>query len=173
MATKQIGTLLWNVKSVTVSGFSRFRLYKLSTTSNSPLFTFTPTTSTCANADHLFNASVDTNSTATSSPAIITATRTCPSQATAGRATHLIFRGPNSSSAGWGFETIQTSGTNFANTGLGTTCNAAPGRGSCRWGDYSSTQIDPSITTRAWGFNQLITGTNQFGWNTRAGQVGP
>jgi hypothetical protein len=172
-ATKQIGTLLFNVRSVNVGGFSRWRLYKLSTTGTTPLFTFTPTTSTCANGDHLFNASVDTNSTSTSALAFVTATRTCPSQAVAGRAAHLIFRGPNSSGAGWVFNTVQTSPTNFAITGLGTSCNAAPGRLSCRWGDYSSTQIDPSSTGRAWGFNQLITGTSQFNWNTRAGQVGP
>lgn len=172
-ATKQIGTLLYNVRSVNVGGFSRWRLYKLSTTGTAPLFTFTPTTTTCANGDHLFNASVDTNSTATTALAFVTATRTCPSQAAAGRAAHLIFRGPNSSAAGWVFNTVETSPTNFAITGLGTSCNAAPGRLACRWGDYSSTQIDPSNTGRAWGFNQLITGTSQFNWNTRAGQVGP
>ena len=170
--TKQIGTLLFNVRSVNVGGFSRWRLYKLSTTGTSPLFTFTPTTSTCANGDHLFNASVDTNSTSTTALAFVTATRTCPSQATAGRAAHLIFRGPNSSATGWVFNTVETSAAQFATSTSGTSCNAASPRLACRWGDYSSTQIDPSNTVQAWGFNQLATGTTQFDWNTRAGRVG-
>jgi hypothetical protein len=161
-ASKQIGGRLWNVHAVNSSGFARWRLYKLSTTGTSPLFTFTPTTSTCANADHLFNPSVDTNSASTSALAFVTASRTCPSQATSGRAAHLIFRGPNSSPTGWVFNTVQTSATQFVGCGSG-----------CRWGDYSATQIDPSNTGRAWGFNQLVTGSSQFSWNTRAAQAGP
>jgi len=175
-ATKQIGSSLWNVHSVGVGGFARARLYKFSTSGTSPLFTKTLRTSTCDNVDHVFNASVDTNSTAAGSLAFVTATRTCPSQATAGRAAHLIFRGDNSNSPGWVFTTIETSTTNYA-TENGVACNtAAPPnkpRTSCRWGDYSATQIDPSNTGRAWGFNQLVTGTTSFNWNTRAGLVGP
>jgi len=175
-ATKQIGSNLWNVHSINVGGFSRWRLYKFSTSGTSALFTFTPTTSTCANADDLFNASVDTNSTAAGTLAFVTASRTCQSQSTAGRAAHLVFRGNNSSSAGWISTTVETSTTNFA-TENGVACNtAAPPnkpRASCRWGDYSATQIDPSNTGRAWGFNQLVTGTTSFNWNTRAGLVGP
>jgi hypothetical protein len=171
--TKQLGGFLWNVRSINVGGFARWQLYKLSTTGTTPLFSFTPTTATCAGADHLFMASVDTNSTAPTALAYVTATRTCPSQGAAGRAAHLIFQGPNASAAGWVFNTVETSATQFSTTGLGTSCNLAPGRGSCRWGDYSSTQIDPATPTRAWGFGQLVTGTTQFNWNTRAGQVGP
>jgi hypothetical protein len=175
-ATKQIGSSLWNVHTINSGGFARFRLYKFSTSGTSPLFTFTPTTSSCSNADHLFSASVDTNSTASGTLAFVTASRTCPSQATAGRAAHLIFRGNNSSSAGWVFNTVETSATNFA-TESGFACNTASPptkpRASCRWGDYSATQIDPSNTGRAWGFNQLVTGTTSFNWNTRAGLVGP
>jgi len=161
-ASKQLGSLLWNVKAVNIGGFARHRLYKLSTTGTTALFTRTPTTSTCANADHLFNPSIDTNSTSTSALAFVTSSRTCPSQATAGNVAHVIFRGPNSSTANWVFTTIQTSASQY--TGCG---------GGCRWGDYSSTQIDPSSTGRAWGFNQLVTGSSQFSWNTRAGLVGP
>src|SRR5262249_19808544 len=152
-ATKQIGSSLWNVHAINVSGFSRFRLYKFSTSGTSPLFTFTPTTTTCQGVDDLFNPSVDTNSTVAGTLAFVTASRTCQSQATAGRAAHLIFRGNNASSAGWVFTTVETSATNFA-TENGVACNtAAPPnkpRNSCRWGDYSATQIDPSNTGRAW-----------------------
>jgi hypothetical protein len=74
------------------------------------------------------------------------------------------------------FNTVETSATNFA-TESGFACNTASPptkpRASCRWGDYSATQIDPSNTGRAWGFNQLVTGTTSFNWNTRAGLVGP
>jgi len=175
-ATKQIGSNLWNVHTINVGGFARFRLYKFSTSGNSPLFTFTPTTSTCSSADHLFNASVDTNSTVSGTLAFVTASRTCPSQSTTGKAAHVIFRGNNSSSAGWVFTTIETSATDYA-TENGIACNTASPpnkpRDSCRWGDYSATQIDPSNTGRAWGFNQLVTGTSSFNWNTRAGLVGP
>jgi hypothetical protein len=175
-ATKQIGSSLWNVHAINVGGFSRFRLYKFSTSGNSPLFTFTPTTTTCQNVDDLFNPSVDTNSTVVGTLAFVTASRTCQSQAATGRAAHLIFRGNNSSSAGWVFTTVETSATNFA-TENGVACNTASPpnkpRNSCRWGDYSATQIDPSNTGRAWGFNQLVTGTTSFNWNTRAGLVGP
>lgn len=170
-ATKQIGTVLWNVHAINVNGFSRVRLYKFSTVSNSPLFTRDLFTSTCLNADDVFNPSVDTNTTLAGTLAFVTASRTCQSQATTGRAAHLVFRGNNSSSPGWVFNTVELSTTNFA-TASSTSCNASS-RGSCRWGDYSSTQIDPSNTARAWGFNQLVTGTTQFNWNTRAGLVGP
>ncbi|HET7679145.1 MAG TPA: hypothetical protein VFK79_03305 [Xanthobacteraceae bacterium] len=183
-ASKQIGSVLWNVHAVNVGGFSRWRMYKVSNFGTSVLFSRTPTTSTCANQDHLFNPSIDTNSTSTSALAFVTASRTCPSQATAGRAAHLIFRGANASNTGWVFSLIATSVNQFTilgGTAGGASCNTTGVgfRGSCRWGDYSSTQIDPSTPTTAWGFNQLITtgslggAQSQFNWTTRGARVGP
>ena len=156
-----------------MGGFSRWRLYKLPTTGTKVLFSRTPTTSGCANADHLFNPSIDTNSASTSALAFVTATRTCPSQPAAGRAAQLIFRGPNSSDRGWAVTNVQTSARQFATDTFGTPCNEIDRRFSCRWGDYSSTQIDPSNTSRAWGFNQLITGSLPSDWEARGALVGP
>jgi hypothetical protein len=159
-ASKQIGSVIWNTHSENIGGFARVRTYMISTTGGL-LASRTTTTGTCANVDHTFNPSVDTNSTVAGTLAFITYSRTCPSQA-AGRAAHLISRGPNTLGAGFVFTTVETSATQF------TGCGSA-----CRWGDYSATQIDPTDTGRAWGFNQLVTGTSQFNWNTRAGKVGP
>jgi hypothetical protein len=166
-ATIQNGTTLWNVHTLNVGGFARWRLYQLSTTGTSALFTFTPTTSDAANVDHLFNASVATNST----DAFVTATRTVPSQATTGNAAMLIFQGSNSSNTGWVYNPIATSTFQYTSDGFGNTCNTSS-RGTCRWGDYSATQLDPSNNAAAWGFNQLITGTDQFSWTTRGALVG-
>jgi hypothetical protein len=174
-ATKQIGGNLWNVHAVNVGGFSRWRMYKLSTSGTSVLFSRTPTTSTCPNADHLFNPSIDTNSSVSGTLAFVTASRTCPTLS-GGRAAHLIFRGNNSSNTGWVFTNVEVSATQFT-TESSVSCNVTnppnKTRTSCRWGDYSATQIDPSNTGRAWGFNQLVTGTVSNQWNTRAGLVGP
>lgn len=175
-ATKQIGTSLWNVHAVNVGGVSRVRLYKMSMSATTPSLVKTLFTASCASANqYTFNPSVDTNS-AGAVNAFVTASRTCRGSGAVGRAAHLIFRGPNNAVGGWGFNLIETSAAQFSNDGNGVVCNNTSAR-SCRWGDYSSTQIDPSSTTSAWGFNQLITtGTisgsgSQFNWRTRAGQV--
>jgi hypothetical protein len=188
-ASKQIGTVMWNVHAINVGGFSRYRLYKVSTGLTSVLFSRTGGTSQtgCTGAEHLFNPSIDTNSasTSTSALAFVTYSRTCPSAGAVGRAAHLVSRGANASNTGWIFTVVATSPNQF--TILGTAANptspcntTGPGlRGSCRWGDYSSTQIDPSAPTTAWGFNQLITtGTlggsqSQFNWNTRGARITP
>jgi hypothetical protein len=184
-ASKQIGSVLWNVHTINLSGRARVRLYKVSTSGTSVLFsrTFATLQTGCSSADHVFNPSIDTNSALAGSLAFITASRTCTS-AGVGNAAHLIFRGPNSSTSGWVFSLIATSPNQFTILGgsAGTkACNTTGTgfRGSCRWGDYSSTQIDPSATTDAWGFNQLVTtgslggSQSQFNWNTRAGRVTP
>ncbi len=184
-ASKQIFGSLWNVHTVNSSGRAVVRLYKVST-SGSLLFRRTLATAQtgCTGTDHVFNPSIDTNSTAPGALAFVTASRTCPSGGAIGRAAHLVFRGPNSSSTGWVFNTIGTSPDQFRILGgsAGTRpCNTTGTgfRGSCRWGDYSSTQIDPSAPTDAWSFNQLVrTGSfggsqSQFNWNTRAGRDTP
>lgn len=170
-ASKQIGTLIWNTHSENSGGFARVRTYRFSTTGGL-LASRTTTTSACA-SQHTFNPSVDTNSTSTSALAYITYSRTCPTVAGTGNAAHLISRGANTLAGGFIFTSVEISATQFTNDGLGHSCNTVPVRFSCRWGDYSATQIDPSDTGRAWGFNQLVTGTTMFNWNTRGAKVGP
>jgi hypothetical protein len=185
-ASKQIGSVMWQVHAVNVSGRAASRLYKVSTSGTSVLFSRTLTTSQtgCTGVDHVFNPSIDTNSTSTSALAFVTTTRTCPA-AGVGNAAHLVFRGANASNTGWVFSTVATSPNQF--TILGTAANPTSPcnttgtglRGSCRWGDYSSTQIDPSTPTTAWGFNQLVTtgslggSQSQFNWNTRGARITP
>jgi hypothetical protein len=96
-----------------------------------------------------------------------------------GNAAHLISRGANTLAGTFIFTSVEISATQFTVDGFGHSCNTVPIRFSCRWGDYSATQIDPSDTGRAWGFNQLvISGSiggagSQFNWNTRGAKVGP
>ena len=170
-ASTQMGTSLWNVHTVAVGSFSRWRLYQFSTTGTTALFTFTPTTDVGNNQDHLFNASVAVNSTT----AFVTSSRTIPSNAASGNAAMLIFSGSNNSSSGWVYDLVATSTAQFSIVGSvsepNTLCNNSQ-RGSCRWGDYSATQIDPSNSAAAWGFNELANGTTQFDWATRGATVG-
>jgi hypothetical protein len=168
-ASIQTGTSLWNVHTINVNNFARWRLYQFSTATNTATVLATPTTSDCNNCDHLFNPSVAVNS----STAFLTASRTMPSKGTAGYAGMLIFVGPNSSpwtSTNSSFNRIMTSVTQFTNDGFRHSCSRTD-IGACRWGDYSATQIDPSSPASAWGFNQLITGSTEFNWTTNAAQV--
>ena len=170
-ATIQNGTSLWNVHTVNVGG-AVARLYQFSTTGTSPLFTKDLLT---AGDDRVFNPSVAVNAT----NAFVTATRTWPSQGSpTGNAAMVMFRGPNSSSSGYTFDVIATSTSQFTQefvAGVGfVPCNTSiPNvkEPSCRWGDYSATQIDPSDTSAAWGFNQLVTGTTSGNWTTQAGLI--
>jgi hypothetical protein len=73
--------------------------------------------------------------------------------------------------AGWTSTLIATSTGQYSDSGHGTTCDNWVPRLTCRWGDYSATQIDPDNPNQAWGFNQLITGTSQFDWVTKAGKI--
>jgi hypothetical protein len=157
--TIQNGTNLWNIHSVASGGFAIGRLYQLSTTATTPLFTKDLFT---ASNDNIFNVSVATNST----QAFVSASRTIPSVPTTGNAAMLTFRGHNSANLGWTFDLVATSASEY--TG-GSDCNPDP---FCRWGDNSSAQIDPSNNYRAWAFNQLITGPSQFQWTTNAALEG-
>ena len=157
--TIQNGTNLWNVHSVARAGpFATARFYQFSTTTASPLFT---RDLFYVSNDHIFNVSIATNAT----EAFITHSRTVPSDPTNGLAAMWIAKGSNSSNTGWigDFIAISTSQYN------GTDCMVP-----CRWGDNSSIQIDPSNVSNAWGFNQLITGSSQFNWTTKAAlEAGP
>jgi hypothetical protein len=173
-ASIQTGTSLWNVHTINVRNglrnYARWRLYQFSTATNKATVLATPTTSDCANCDHLFNPSVAVSS----GKAFVTASRTMPSKGTAGYAAMLIFSGPSTCS--WGlscsavFNRVATSGTQFVSDGFGHQCNRTDIQ-ACRWGDYSATQIDPLNPASAWGFNQVITGSTEFNWTTDAAQV--
>ena len=147
--TIQRGTRLWNVHSINLNNLATGRLYQFSTTGTSPLFTTDLFTSP---NDFIFNLSVAVNA----SQAFVNASRTT----TASNAAMVIFNGPNSSSSGWVSLVTDVSTASYNN------CSSF-GMVFCRWGDYSATQIDPSNRSNAWGFNQLITGTDVFtGWGT-------
>jgi len=168
--TIQVGPFLWNVHTINVNGKARWRLYKLSQSGPEPLFVFTP--KTAPGLHHNFNASVATGSKDPDAPAFVTFTRVRPNNER-GRAELMIAKGPNSSAAGWTSTMVERSPSQFellGNTGPAT-CNEPAFNTACRWGKYSSTQMDPANGTRAWGFNQLAIGPLQGDWIVRAGQV--
>lgn len=159
---------IWNIHTVASGTRPLIRWYRLQRAASTVLSTVTfQSTAT----SHLFNPSFVTNSGLDGSPAFITASRTEPSAACVAascRAAMITFSGPNNSSADWTQSLAGTSTANFATTNGATPCNNDV-RGSCRWGDYSSITVDPNDAGHAWGFNQLINGTNQFNWFTRGG----
>jgi hypothetical protein len=153
---------LWNVHAIASGSRPVVRWYRLRRTSSTVLST---RTYSGASTDHLFNPSFVTNSGIDGSPAFLTLSRTIPSNATAGRAAMMIGAGPNTTTVGWSWSVAATSSSQFDTDGFGSPCNSTS-RGSCRWGDYSSTTVDPDEAGSGWGFNQLIEGTNQFNWFT-------
>jgi hypothetical protein len=158
---------LWNIHTVASSGRPLIRWYRLAKSTSSTLSAVTVATGA---SDHLFNPSFATNSGIDGSPAFITASRTIPTCLTSTcLAAMVTFSGPNNSSGDWSASIAGTSTAQFETDGLGSTCNSNS-RGSCRWGDYSSTGIDPYNGARAWGFNQLINGSRMFDWFTRGAQ---
>ena len=172
-ASIQAGGALWNVHTINIGGFARWRLYKFSTTETDPLFTLTPSSVADQN-DFLFNPSVATRSDASSDPAFVTFSRTIPSLHNPnGYAAMLIAKGPNASRKGWSSTLISKSLDQYEETGLfasSTPCNESDIR-TCRWGDYSATQIDPVDTSHAFGFNQLIIGVTSKNWTTKGSEV--
>ena len=164
---------IWNVHTVNVGGFARARAYKFwnnTTSSAAPTFVFTPFTQS---NDDICNPSFATGS-GLGAPAFITATRTRFNEPGTGNATMIMFSGfnftPNPNH--WRYDTIYASPGTFETDGFGTPCNNTS-RGACRWGDYSSTQVDPLSLGRAYGWDQAIPGpgTTQFDWTTKNGQV--
>jgi len=150
----QNGTSLWNVHAVKVGGLARGRFFHFSTTGTSPLFTKDLFTT---NDDYIWNLSVATNAT----QAFVAASRTIPSQQGTGNASIVMFHGSKTSDTGWTYDVIATSPQQYVGCSTG-----------CRWGDFSSTQIDPSDNSKAWGFNQLVTGESELDWLNQAGLVG-
>jgi len=174
-ASIQSRGLLWNVHTINQSGFARARLYRLTnastTVSPAPSLIFTPFTTV---KDDIFNPSVATGSGLVNAPIFITATRTVRTiPGPSGNALMLMFSGLNASANGadWAADGIRASAVAIA-TASGTTCNTSS-RLVCRWGDYSSTQVDPLSSGRGLGWNQFNPGpgTTQFNWATASGQV--
>jgi hypothetical protein len=170
-ASIQSRGLVWNVHAVNIGGFSRIRLYKLAQAAavTAPLMTFAPFTT---RGEHLFAPSLATASGAFNAPIFITASRTVPAIAagTKGNAALLMFQGLNSSAnpaRDWRYDILGTSAGRM--TGCGERA-----RGTCRWGDYSATQVDPLASERAFGFGQLVAAVeapDAFDWLARAGGV--
>jgi hypothetical protein len=163
-ASLQSRDRIWNIHAVNFGGRPLIRWYRLQKSASSVLSTVTFQSTTTS---HLFNPSFVTNSGLDGSPAFITASRTEPSPtctAISCRAAMITFSGPNNSGGDWTQSLAGTSTSQF------TGCNSTTSRGSCRWGDYSSITVDPNDAGRAWGFNQLINGTTQFKWFTRAAE---
>jgi hypothetical protein len=177
-ATIQRGTNLWNVHAIANGATSAARAYRLSTTGTTALGIATLFTSA---TDFVFMPSIATNSVT----AFVTASRTDPGAgAPAGNAAVVIFNGSNTLNFPFAFDVVGTSPTQFQ-----VIPNPPPQPGGscldfqnpigvpvCRWGDYSSTQIDPGNSGVAWGFNELVNGPDEFapfpdGWTTRAGSV--
>ncbi len=165
---------IWNIHSIASGARPLIRWYRLQRSASTTLsvVTFASTATS-----HLFNPSFVTNSGVDGSPAFITASRTNPPVCAAidCRAAMITFSGPNNAGAAdWTQSLAGTSTTNFATDGFGNACNTIvlpnKPRASCRWGDYSSITVDPLGGGRAWGFNQLINGTTQFDWFTRAAE---
>jgi len=152
---------IWNIHAVASGTAPVIRWYRLQRSVSNTL-----STNTFASG-HLFNPSFVTGSGLDGAPAFITASRTVPTcTSSACLAAMLTYSGPNNTTTGWLGYVAATSTNQFLTTNGSTLCNN-DARGSCRWGDYSSITVDPNEAGSAWGFNQLINGTNQFNWFTR------
>ena len=153
-ASIQRGDYLWNVHTVADSDGSSLKFYKFSTTETTPLWDQTIHVYGGSEA-YSFNPST---AISPSGQAFVTMTFTSSTY----KASMLMLQGSSSSFTGWQVSMLITSSSQFEN------CSTSRG---CRWGDYSSTQIDPSNLGNAWGFNQLADGTTQFDWTSYAGHV--
>jgi hypothetical protein len=149
---------IWNIHTVAAGSAPVIRWYRLWRASSVLIANLT------FQSGHLFNPSFTTGTGNYGAPAFINASRTVPTCTSSSCLASLItYSGANShnqdgSWSGW----VSASSTNQF-----TGCNAMI-RGSCRWGDYSSITVDPNEAGSAWAFNQLIDGTSQFNWYTRA-----
>jgi hypothetical protein len=152
---------VWQVHTVNVNGEARWRLYQFGEPTamgpNVPLFTLTDN---AAGAHDSFNPSVAVSDTR----AFLNFSKTGD-----GNVAMMMARGPRSSSNGWATNTIETSPAQYQKNGA-KSCNKTGPR-ACGWSRSSSTQLDPGNTSMAWGFNQLVTGSDQKNWATRAARI--
>ena len=149
---------IWNIHTQNNGGRAAIKWFELLTGSSTVVKSAIFQTSS---VDHLFNASITTGSGLQGAPGFINTSRTIPSIPTTGNAAMIEMYGLNNDTTApnWTFSVAGTSTFQF------TGCSA------CRWGDYSSITVDPTNSGSAWGFNQLVTGTSQFNWTTKAGKV--
>jgi hypothetical protein len=154
----QSGKYIWNIHTIGAGSSPVIRWYRLWRASSVLIANLT------FQSGHLFNPSFTTGTGNYGAPAFINASRTVPTCTSSSCLASLItYSGANSHNqdSSWTGWVAATSTNQF--TGCNTTS-----RGSCRWGDYSSITVDPYEGGAAWAFNQLIDGTSQFNWYTRA-----
>jgi hypothetical protein len=158
---------IWNVHAIGLGGRARVRMYRFlngsPVSSPAPYVIFTPF---IAADDDLWSPSMTTASGLSNAPAFINVSRTNRNLTTTGRPSHVVFSGLNSTTSPlyWGVDTVRLSAQNFG---------SCPTPRGCRWGDYSSVQIDPLSSGRAWSFNQTVKapGANQFDWETQGAPI--
>jgi hypothetical protein len=171
---------LWNTHAIqdTVLAVPAVRVYRLGNTSSgsSPVLNQVFAPCTQSPCDDQFSPSLGTRGEA-GMPLFITFTRTNRNLAVSGRAAMVILRAINNTLAGFTSNTVVTSAFQFTQEcpkGVCTSCNIASPpnkpRTSCRWGDYSATQLDPSSNSVGFGWNQIATGTQSSQWSTRGGK---
>jgi hypothetical protein len=154
-ATIQSGNYLWNVHTIKSDKGSELRFYKLSTSETTPLFEVTMTIERSDDNSYLFNPST---AISPSGEAFITASFTNSNY----KPSMLMIEGSASKWEGWHVSAFNRSDEQFEN------CDDNRG---CRWGDYSSVQLDPSNLANAWGFNQMADDTSMYDWSTKAQYV--
>jgi hypothetical protein len=157
----QFGEQVWQVHVVDVNGEARWRLYQFDKqTGPGPFSAMATITDPAPGAHDSFNPSIAVSDTR----AFVTF-----SQIENSNVTMMMTRGPRSSGTGWVTNVVETSAAQYQKSGA-KSCNTGPGH-ACQWSHSSSTQLDPSNTSLAWGFNQLATGANQKNWTTRAARM--
>lgn len=176
----QIGGSVVNVHTIAYRRASgpvraRLRLYGIARGANTAQITVSPA---ILIEDDVFMASV----AFTQQGLAIAATRTNSTLTTGstGFASSVVFYAALAGLAdpgSWTFDIVGISDAQMIdagvdNTGKPITCNETPGRLACRWGDYSSVQVDPSNPTSVWTFGEVVTGPSNFQWGTVGGLSG-
>ncbi len=158
-ASIQHGAHIWNAHTIRgTSTPSRIRWYRLKTNAGATVKIQKNFVSSHTDGC-VFNPSFATSNKFS---AFITLSETSPNT----KAAFWVWQGPRTKTTGWTTNIIQVSSKQFKG------CNSMS-RGSCRWGDYSSAQVDPSVLSgrRMWGCNELVNGTTHSSWRTRCAQV--